>query len=111
MRILLAVAALAPKPAPPGVALDHLHAARVSLREQAATVAAALRGHGAMTFFDLAGDEATPPIVVARFLAVLELYRSREVALDQPEAFAELHVRWAPGEADAGSASVTGDDG
>ena len=41
---------------------------------------------------------------MGRFLAVLEMYRSRDVALDQPEAFAELRVRWAPG-GDAGSAT------
>ena len=90
----LAAVALAPRPAPPGVALGHLHAARVSLREQAATVAAALRGGGALTFFDLAGEDAEPPVVVARFLAVLELYRHAALSFEQVEPLGELTLRW-----------------
>ena len=34
--------------------------------------------------------------MVARFLAVLDLYRERAVELEQPEPFGELTVRWQP---------------
>lgn len=39
-------------------------------------------------------------VVVARFLALLELYRARAVALSQDEALGELSVSWTGGEAD-----------
>ena len=44
----------------------------------------------------LTADCASPLEVVARFLAVLDLYRERCVELEQPEAFGELTVRWTP---------------
>ena len=37
---------------------------------------------------------------MARFLALLELYREKAVALDQEEALGELMVRWTGGEGD-----------
>lgn len=38
--------------------------------------------------------------VVARFLALLELYREKAVTLDQEEALGELLVRWTGGDSD-----------
>ena len=35
--------------------------------------------------------------MVARFLAVLELYREGNVSLEQAEPLGDLYVTWAPG--------------
>ncbi|PVY96892.1 segregation and condensation protein A [Actinomycetospora cinnamomea] len=104
----LAAAVFRPKP-PPTVGIDHLHASTVSVPEQVAILSGRLREQGEATFAELVADCEHGIVVVGRFLAVLEMYRARDVALDQPEAFAELRVRWAPG-GDAGSAGLTEED-
>jgi segregation and condensation protein A len=101
----VAAAVFRPKP-PPTVGLDHLHAHAVSVPEQVSIMSARLEAAGSLTFAELAADCAHGLEVVARFLGVLELYRSRSVALDQDEAFAELAVRWAPGAEDGGTAAL-----
>ncbi|HHW83662.1 MAG TPA: segregation/condensation protein A [Actinomycetales bacterium] len=94
----LAARALAPKPGPPQVALDHLHAPEVSVREEGAHVMARLRRAGTMTFRSLVADASGLNVVVARFLALLELFRSGAVAFEQAEALGELSVRWSGGD-------------
>ncbi|MGA5408792.1 segregation and condensation protein A [Streptomyces lavendulocolor] len=89
----LAVKAMQPR-AEPQVYVEHIHAPLVSVREQAAVVVARLRERGEATFRELAGDAPDTLTVVARFLALLELYREKAVALDQEEALDELTVRW-----------------
>ncbi|MEF9882100.1 segregation and condensation protein A [Streptomyces sp. P9-A4] len=100
----LAVKAMRPR-AEPQVYVDHIHAPLVSVREQAAVVVALLRERGTALFRELiedVGDETLT--VVARFLALLELYREKAVALDQETALGDLTVSWTGGEADpAGS--------
>ncbi len=92
----LAVLAFSPRELPV-VGLDHLHAPLVSIREQAAHVVAALRQGEPMTFRQLiAGAEATG-VVVARFLAVLELYRHAAISFEQIEPLGELTLRWTAG--------------
>ncbi|MET9592502.1 segregation/condensation protein A [Streptomyces sp. NPDC006516] len=93
----LAVKAMQPRPKPQ-VYVDHIHAPLVSVREQAEIVVARLRAEGEISFADLTGDAADTLTVVARFLALLELYREKAVALDQEEALGDLMVRWAGGE-------------
>lgn len=93
----LAVKAMQPKPKPQ-VYVDHIHAPLVSVREQAEIVVARLRAEGEISFADLTSDAADTLTVVARFLALLELYREKAVALDQEEALGDLMVRWAGGE-------------
>ncbi|MEV6161041.1 segregation/condensation protein A [Streptomyces sp. NPDC052052] len=93
----LAVKAMQPKPKPQ-VYVDHIHAPLVSVREQAEIVVARLREAGEATFRGLTEDAQDTLTVVARFLALLELYREKAVALDQDEALGELLVRWAGGE-------------
>ncbi|MFB8029648.1 MULTISPECIES: segregation/condensation protein A [unclassified Streptomyces] len=93
----LAVKAMQPKPKPQ-VYVDHIHAPLVSVREQAEIVVARLRTEGEISFRALTEDAADTLTVVARFLALLELYREKAVALDQEEALGELLVRWAGGE-------------
>ncbi|WP_327124174.1 segregation and condensation protein A [Streptomyces sp. NBC_01727] len=93
----LAVKAMQPKPKPQ-VYVDHIHAPLVSVREQAEIVVTRLREAGEITFRELTEDAPDTLTVVARFLALLELYREKAVTLDQEEALGELMVRWAGGE-------------
>ncbi len=89
----LAVKAMRPKPKPQ-VYVEHIHAPLVSVREQAEVVVARLRERGEATFQELTEDADDTLTVVARFLALLELYRERSVALEQEEALGVLLVRW-----------------
>ncbi|MFF3310251.1 segregation and condensation protein A [Streptomyces sp. NPDC002952] len=93
----LAVKAMQPKPKPQ-VYVDHIHAPLVSVREQAEIVVARLRERGEVSFRVLVEDTEDTLTVVARFLALLELYREKAVALDQEEALGELLVRWTGGD-------------
>ncbi|MEV3951465.1 segregation/condensation protein A [Streptomyces halstedii] len=93
----LAVKAMRPRPEPQ-VYVDHIHAPLVSVREQAEVVVARLRAEGETSFRALTEDAPDTLTVVARFLALLELYREKAVALDQEEALGELLVRWAGAE-------------
>ncbi|MFF0064548.1 segregation/condensation protein A [Streptomyces sp. NPDC005279] len=92
----LAVKAMQPRPRPQ-VYIDHIHAPLVSVREQAEVVVARLREAGAVSFRELAADAPDTLTVVARFLALLELYREKAVILEQEDALGELMVRWAGG--------------
>jgi segregation and condensation protein A len=91
----LAAAVFRPKP-PPTVGLDHLHLPMVSVAEHAALLRERLAELGTATFTVLTGDCTTPLEVVARFLALLELFRQQVIALEQPEALGELTVHWTP---------------
>jgi segregation and condensation protein A len=93
----LAARALEPKPVLE-VSLQHIHAAKVSVREQAALVVDRLRRSGTMTFRALCGDSPDTLTTVARFLSLLELFREGAVAFDQVTPLGELTVRWTGGE-------------
>ncbi|MGW7717601.1 segregation and condensation protein A [Streptomyces chartreusis] len=95
----LAVKAMQPKPKPQ-VYVDHIHAPLVSVQEQAGIVVARLKELGELSFQALVEDTDDTLTVVARFLALLELYREKAVALDQETALGELLVRWTGGEGD-----------
>lgn len=95
----LAAKALEPKPVLE-VSLQHIHANKVSVREQAALVVDRLRRSGTMTFRALCGDSPDRLTTVARFLSLLELFREGAVAFDQVTPLGELTVRWT-GEDDA----------
>ena len=90
----LAARALAPKPVAE-VSMAHLHAAKVSVREQAAILVSALRRSRSSTFRALTADCEGTVYVVARFLALLELYREGAVLFEQVSPLGELHIRWA----------------
>ena len=96
----LAARALEPKPEPEGVSLAHIHAPAVSVREQAHLVVERLRVHGTLTFRKLAADAPDTMTKVARFLALLELFREGVLAFDQMTPLGELTVRWTGGEDD-----------
>lgn len=97
---LLAARAFAPRPGAPEVALDHLHAPAVSVREESERVALRLRRSGTLTFRSLISDAESTAVVVARFLSLLELYRAGAVVFDQAEALGDLSVRWSGGDHD-----------
>ena len=56
-----------------------------------------LRREHAVTFRSLAAGEERL-VVVARFLALLELFRNGQVAFEQAAALGELTVRWTGGD-------------
>jgi segregation and condensation protein A len=89
----LALGAMAPKPSPV-VSIEHVHRVRVSVREHAAVVRDRLLRAGTATFRTLCSDCQSTLEVVARFLAVLELYREGMVGFVQVRALGELTVRW-----------------
>jgi len=93
----LAARALEPKLVPT-VATSHLHAARVSVSEQAALLTDRLRRVRSATFRALTADCATVAHVVACFLALLDLYRERTVTFEQVTPLGDLTVRWAGGD-------------
>lgn len=108
----LASTALAPKDSPPTqVGLAHLHSQPVSVREQAAIITAMLTaGMPAPSDPKAASWNGTPlsfrilctgakdsTEVIARFLALLELFRDTVVAFDQVSPLGELLVHWSAG--------------
>jgi len=90
----LAARALAPTPPPPGVATDHVHVTRVSVRERAILLAGRLAHLGTASFRALVTDCTATVEIVASFLALLELYREGHVAFDQITPLGDLQVRW-----------------
>lgn len=89
---ILAVRALTPRPSPQ-VELGHLHAPAVSVAEQTAFVAKELQHTGQASFRALVmGCDRL--LVVARFLAVLELFRSKHITFEQATPLSELYLRW-----------------
>lgn len=89
----LAARALEPKPVLE-VSLQHIHAARVSVKEQAALVVERLRRTGTITFRALCGDSPDTLTTVARFLSLLELFREGAVGFEQVTPLGELTIRW-----------------
>ncbi|MBM6403895.1 segregation/condensation protein A [Phycicoccus sp. CSK15P-2] len=90
---MIAATAMTPK-APPTVGLTHLHAPQVSVREQAGVIGARLRRDRVASFRSLVADADNTLVVVARFLALLELFREAAIGFEQAEALGELTVRW-----------------
>jgi segregation and condensation protein A len=93
----LAAKAMTPK-TPPVVSTDHVHLVRVSVREHAAILRERLIRAGTATFRSLCSDCESTLEVVARFLALLELYQENLVGFDQIDPLGELTVRWIGGE-------------
>jgi segregation and condensation protein A len=93
---LVAARALAPK-VPETVSVSHLHAPPVSVSEQLLIVRNHLLRSGTSSFRALTADCEHTLEVVARFLALLELYRQQRVVFEQLTPLGELHVRWTGG--------------
>jgi segregation and condensation protein A len=116
---MIAAKAMTPK-VPPSVGLDHLHAPQVSVREQAGIIGQRLRRERVTSFRSLVADADNTLVIVARFLALLELFREAAIAFEQAEALGELTVRWTGAddgdievsdEFDEGDAAGDADDG
>ncbi|MGM0384996.1 MAG: segregation and condensation protein A [Actinomycetota bacterium] len=93
----LAARALEPR-IEPHLDLGHLYDSAVSVREEGFVVAERLRRRHTLTFRTLVDDAASTAVVVARFLALLDLFREGAVAFEQAEALGELQVRWTGGD-------------
>ncbi len=90
---MIAARTMAPRVVPT-VGLAHLHAPQVSVREQASLIGARLRRDRVASFRTLVADADSTLVVVARFLALLELFRESAIIFEQAEALGELTVRW-----------------
>jgi segregation and condensation protein A len=95
---------LTPK-TPPIVAIEHLHMALVSVSEQSKLVVEALRHSKTMSFRSLCHDADSTMVVVARFLALLDLYRQGNLRFNQVIALGELQISWTG--SDEGDVEVT----
>ena len=84
---------LSPKVAP-SVGIEHIHRPLVSVAEEAVKIVDELRRTGKSTFRHLISDATSTLVVVARFLALLELYREGVVRFEQVIALGELAVTW-----------------
>jgi segregation and condensation protein A len=84
---------LTPK-SPPVVAVEHLHSALVSVAEESRLVVDALRRSKVLSFRNLVQGADSTLVVVARFLALLDLYRQGALRFDQVAALGELQISW-----------------
>ena len=84
---------LTPKTAPK-LSVEHLHLPLVSVAAEALGVVSALRRHKTMSFRALVSDAANTLVVVARFLALLELFKEGSVRFEQVVALGELQITW-----------------
>ncbi len=84
---------LTPKTAPV-VAVEHLHSALVSVTEESKLVVEALRKSKVLSFRNLIQGADSTLVVVARFLALLDLYRQGALRFEQVMALGELQISW-----------------
>ena len=78
----------------PTVAIQHLHMALISVAEESKMVVEALRHSKTLSFRNLISDADSTLVVVARFLALLDLYRQGVLRFDQVIALGELRISW-----------------
>ena len=84
---------LTPKVAPV-VNVEHLHLALVSVAQESRVVVEALRRSKSMSFRNLVSDAENTMVIVARFLALLDLYRQGVLRFNQVMALGELQISW-----------------
>jgi len=78
----------------PIVSVEHLHLALVSVAEESKGVVEALRRSTTLSFRSLIADADSTLVVVARFLALLDLYRQGVLRFNQVVALGELQISW-----------------
>lgn len=78
----------------PIVSTEHLYQQMVSVTEESRVVIEALRRSKSMSFRNLVSDTDNVLVVVARFLALLDLYRQGVLRFDQVIALGELQISW-----------------
>ncbi|WP_322752294.1 ScpA family protein [Frankia sp. Cas3] len=93
-------------PLPPQVATDHVHLPRINIREHMLAVIEKLREVGSASFGMLCTGCRQTIEVVARFLALLELFREGRIAFEQEVPLGELIVRWVADTAEHSAADV-----
>lgn len=74
--------------------IEHLHLPLVSVAEESKRVVEALRRAKSMSFRHLVSDAESTLVIVARFLALLNLYRQGVLRFDQVMALGELQISW-----------------
>ena len=84
---------LTPKTSPV-FSIDHLHQPTVSVAEQASKIVEQLRRTSRMTFRGLTADAENTLVVIARFLALLELYKEGVIRFEQMISLGELQITW-----------------
>lgn len=84
---------LTPK-APPIVAVEHLRSSLVSVAEESRRVVEALRKDRTLSFRSLCADADSTLVIVARFLALLDLYRQGALRFEQVVALGDLQISW-----------------
>jgi len=84
---------LTPKSSPV-ISVEHLHQPLVSVMEESKRVVEALRRSTSLSFRNLIADADTTPVIVARFLALLDLYRQGVLRFNQVIALGELQISW-----------------
>ena len=89
----------------PVVSVEHLHLPLVSVAEESRMVVEALRRSKSMSFRNLVSDAENTMVIVARFLALLDLYRQGVLRFDQVIALGELQISWTGSE--SGEVEVT----
>ncbi len=89
----------------PVVSVEHLHLPLVSVAEESRLVVEALRRSKSMSFRNLISDADNTLVIVARFLALLDLYRQGVLRFDQVIALGELQISWTGSE--SGDVEVT----
>lgn len=83
--------------APLTLSIDHIHRPLVSVTEEAAKIVDLLRKSGRASFRNLIADAESTMVVVARFLALLELYREGALRFEQVMALGDLQITWQAG--------------
>ena len=78
----------------PIFSIDHLHRPLISVADEGNRVVAMLRQRGSATFRSLVADADNTLVVIARFLAILELYKDSLIRFEQIVALGELHITW-----------------
>ncbi|WP_081737668.1 segregation and condensation protein A [Arthrobacter sp. H41] len=107
----LARKVLAPRePVPSEVSLGHLHSPRVSVRDQTELIEALLRSNSSLSFRQLTADAGHPAVVVARFLALLEMIRDAVISFEQMAPLGELRFRWVGNDGGTGGGGGGGVD-
>jgi segregation and condensation protein A len=82
---------------PPVMSTEHLHAPLVSVADEAHILVEVLRRIGMQTFRDLIADTEIVAVVIARFLALLDLYRLGVVTVEQERPLADINIDWIGG--------------
>jgi segregation and condensation protein A len=78
----------------PVVSVEHLHLPLVSVIEESKRVVEALRRSTSLSFRNLIADADSTLVIVARFLALLDLYRQGVLRFNQVIALGELQISW-----------------